>query len=200
MIKPKPKKQQCRSNLCMKHTSNNNRICNSCMDLITGKKKKEPGNYKYKKAKKKRSTYKIAEDSTWKEMSIAVRLRDTNNNGFGLCIATGKRIWYYKDQDGRIVSNCDAGHFISRRIKNIMFDLDNVHAQSRQSNRFHGEEKDLYRENLIIKIDTNRFKQLEKKSKLYAITKHRPNILELKELKKEFIGMQKELLKSKNWT
>ena len=89
------------------------KYCKSHKNAILGKKTK-----RYQ-APKKKSDYQIAEESTWKIMSRVVRLRDTDKNGLGRCIATGKQIWYYKE-NGRTISNCDGGHYHSRAIKSLI--------------------------------------------------------------------------------
>lgn len=56
-----------------------------------------------------------------------IRLRDTDDNGYGKCISTGRLIHY---------SEADAGHFISRDRYSTRWNEKNVHLQSRQANRF----------------------------------------------------------------
>lgn len=56
-----------------------------------------------------------------------IRLRDTNDEGFGQCISTGRFIHY---------SQADAGHFMSREHLSTRWHEKNVHLQGRQANRF----------------------------------------------------------------
>lgn len=56
-----------------------------------------------------------------------IRLRDTDDEGYGKCISTGRFIHY---------SQADAGHFISRDRMSTRWNEKNVHLQSRQANRF----------------------------------------------------------------
>ena len=69
----------------------------------------------------------MIDDKLWKVFSVYIRLRDADNNGIVTCITTGKRM-HWKD--------ADAGHFIGRRHLATKFHEQNVHAQSRGSNRF----------------------------------------------------------------
>ncbi len=56
-----------------------------------------------------------------------VRLRDTDRNGVGHCISSGRIITY---------NDCDAGHLINRKNMSLRFNERNVNAQSRADNRF----------------------------------------------------------------
>lgn len=109
------------------------------------------------------------EDRAWQMFARFIKLRDTNQYGYGKCIDTNAPIFYYRRNE-RWCSNCDSGHYISREIKTIMFNEDNVHAQSIQGNRFNWTFSN-YRENLIIKIGLERVVQLEEEKRLYGIGK-----------------------------
>ena len=56
-----------------------------------------------------------------------IRLRDTNENGFGKCISCGKII-HWKDGD--------AGHYTNRKHMSLRYDGKNVNLQCRACNRF----------------------------------------------------------------
>lgn len=56
-----------------------------------------------------------------------IRLRDTNENGYGKCISCGKII-HYKEGD--------AGHYVNRSIMSLRYDEKNVNLQCRHCNRF----------------------------------------------------------------
>lgn len=122
------------------------------------------------------------EDRAWQMFARYIKLRDTNSYGFGKCIDTGAPIFYYR-KDGRWCSSTDAGHYISREIKTIMFNEDNVHAQSIKGNRFNWTFSN-YRENLIIKIGLERVLELEEEKRLYGIGKsyHENNYEEILEI------------------
>ena len=97
-----------------------------------------------------------------------IRLRDTDENGYGKCCSCGK-IVHYKD--------ADAGHFINRKHKSVRFSEQNVNLQCRACNRFdegaipeyynfmvkkYGQ--DVIDKLLIAKLQTIKFGQLEIKT------------------------------------
>jgi len=71
----------------------------------------------------------LTKKGVWKNFSLYVRLRDSDQRGYCSCISCGT-IKHYKE--------CQAGHFIHN--KNIIFfDEDNVHAQCVRCNQYlHG--------------------------------------------------------------
>jgi hypothetical protein len=56
-----------------------------------------------------------------------IRLRDTDENGYGRCISCGKWI-HWKEGD--------AGHFCNRKHLSLRYDEKNVNLQCRSCNRF----------------------------------------------------------------
>lgn len=74
------------------------------------------------------------EERAWFIFAKYIKLRDTDQYGFGKCIDTGRRI-IYRIVDGKIQSTCDAGHYITRGVKTIMFSEVNVNAQYSIANR-----------------------------------------------------------------
>lgn len=62
-----------------------------------------------------------------KLFSEYIRLRDTNEHGYGSCIDCGRAAPY---------DELDAGHFAGRRHLSTRWDETNVHAQHRYCNRF----------------------------------------------------------------
>lgn len=62
-----------------------------------------------------------------KLFSEYIRLRDTDENGYGTCIDCGRSAPY---------DELDAGHFVGRRHLATRWDETNVHAQHRYCNRF----------------------------------------------------------------
>lgn len=69
----------------------------------------------------------MRDDKLWRVFSTYIRLRDADENGYCVCISSGKLIHWTK---------CDAGHFVSRRHLATKFDEQNVNAQGRFDNRF----------------------------------------------------------------
>ena len=57
-----------------------------------------------------------------------IRLRDSDDNGYGECISCGKRPIYWKD--------ADAGHYVNRRKYAVRYNEKNVNFQCRACNRF----------------------------------------------------------------
>ena len=56
-----------------------------------------------------------------------IRLRDTDENGYGKCISCGKII-HWKDGD--------AGHYVNRKHMSLRYDEKNVNLQCRACNRY----------------------------------------------------------------
>ena len=87
-----------------------------------------------------------------------IRLRDTDDNGYGKCIATGKRLKYGTEE-------AQAGHYYAGGLHKILeFNEDNVNLQSLQDN-FFGHDFASYSCNLIDKIGMDRVRKLDTISK-----------------------------------
>ena len=87
-----------------------------------------------------------------------IRLRDTDDYGYGNCIATGKRLKYGNDE-------AQAGHFYSAGLhKTLEFNEDNVNLQSKQDNYF-SHDFASYSCNLIAKIGIDKVKKLDRLAK-----------------------------------
>lgn len=95
-----------------------------------------------------------------------VKLRDTDQYGYGVCIATKKRICY-KMVDGRWVSNCDAGHYISRANFQTRWMKENVNAQEVVSNR-NGFSLQSMAENIESKWGVGTIERIHKKEKEFG--------------------------------
>ena len=80
-----------------------------------------------------------------------IRMRDSYNGGN--CISCGKHIDWNND--------CDAGHYISRRFKETLFDESNCHAQCKHCNQWLNGNIIEYRKNLINKIGEDSVNELE---------------------------------------
>ncbi len=153
--------------------------------------------------KRKPQTYTNGEKQTWKLFSQVIRLRDTDAYGKGRCINTGKEIYYYLqivNGKEKSSSNCDAGHFFTRAYKNIIFDFRNVHAEIASQNRYKGEDKVGYKQNLLQKIGITEFKDLEKNAHEWKTPKgKRPTVEWMKGFRIMLKEMKKELLKTKRY-
>lgn len=110
-----------------------------------------------------------------------IRLRDTDDYGYGKCIAKGTPIKYKSEQ-------AQAGHyFAAGKYKSLEFNEDNVHLQSKQDNYF-GHDFAGYSINLIEKIGMDRMKKLEqlaRQSKRGGFKEDRYSMIEIIEKYKE---------------
>lgn len=88
-----------------------------------------------------------------KWFSIYIRLRDTDQYGYGKCIETGRRIWYKRNQStGKMESNCDAGHYVTRAVLSLRYNEANVNAQLSENNRFSNKSFTNMRQNIMRKF------------------------------------------------
>lgn len=90
-----------------------------------------------------------------------IRLRDTDEYGYGLCISSGQRLKYGNE-------NCQAGHYIAGTCKVLEFNEDNVNLQGKSDNYFKSGHQSMYRINLVKKIGTERVSDLED---MYQVSK-----------------------------
>lgn len=93
-----------------------------------------------------------------KKFNLFIRLRDTDDNGYGYCISSGKPL--------KVPSkNAHAGHFFpAGSFKRLRFDEDNVHLQSLQDNYFKHSAGASYVINLQKKIGQERLTRLNQLS------------------------------------
>jgi len=101
-----------------------------------------------------------------------VRLRDSNEAWYWKCISC-ENIRHYKW--------CDGGHYLSRRLNSVAFDLDNIHLQCKTCNGFKWWAPIEYRKWLIEKIGIKKVELLESK-KHRIVTLDRDHMI--KEIKK----------------
>lgn len=59
--------------------------------------------------------------------SLYIRLRDTNEEGFGVCYTCGKKVFYKRNTLGLRHGEC--GHYVSRVNKSLRYDETNCHIQ-----------------------------------------------------------------------
>lgn len=121
-----------------------------------------------------------------------IKLRDTNQYGRGWCIDTGKPIFHYRE-NGKWVSNSDAGHYVTREVKSIMFNENNCHAQLSSANRSMVFTN--YRENLIKKIGLEEVEWLESKKYEWGIKTYFE--LDYDVICEEYAAKVEKLLKNK---
>ena len=96
-----------------------------------------------------------------KHFNLFIRLRDTDENGTGVCISSGK---YLKVPS----ENTHAGHFYSAGgYPNLRFNEDNCHLQGKSDNYFKSGNLLEYRKNLIKKIGIQKVEVLDMKAADY---------------------------------
>ena len=119
-----------------------------------------------------------------KVFSEYIRLRDTDENGFGRCISCNKII-HWKDGD--------AGHCVCRKHLSLRYDEKNVNLQCRSCNRFQESNAIGYNHGLIEKYGDDVIDYLfVKKFNFCSLGK-----VEYEALIKEYQDKVKELKKGK---
>jgi hypothetical protein len=119
----------------------------------------------------------------WKVFSEFIRLRDSDENGFGKCFTCNRIIHYKKG---------DCGHGIGRQHKSVKYNEKNNHLQCKPCNGFHGGKREVYKEMVNKLYGANTWELLEMASRksfkwsqfeIDALTKHyqeQVNILQRK--------------------
>jgi uncharacterized C2H2 Zn-finger protein len=97
-----------------------------------------------------------AEKKAWLWFSRYIRERD-NEGGIFRCPTCGAV---------KPIEEADAGHYISRVRKSVMFDEMNVHAQCRKCNRFMGGQHFLYRRWLVERHGEKAVELLEQRAQM----------------------------------
>jgi len=122
-----------------------------------------------------------------------IRLRDTDENGYGTCISSGQPLKYGTE-------TCQAGHYFSGgHYPSLEFNEDNVNLQGKSDNYFRSGNQLEYRRRLIDKIGIDRVEKIE----LIAAQSKRVTVKRSKFLFIDIIETYKvkckELGKSKNF-
>jgi hypothetical protein len=97
-----------------------------------------------------------AEKKAWRAFSRYIRERDSRGDYF-VCPTCGRTV---------PIEQADAGHYISRVRKAVMFDEMNVHAQCRHCNRFQEGNHFIYRQFLIKVYGEEKVEALEAKARI----------------------------------
>lgn len=84
-----------------------------------------------------------------------IRLRDTDDLGYGKCISSGQRLKFGTE-------NAQAGHYFAGTCKALEFNEDNVNLQGKSDNYFKSGHQSMYRINLVKKIGIERVEELER--------------------------------------
>lgn len=103
----------------------------------------------------------------WTEFSKFIRQRDADHAGYATCFTCDVvKPW----------QEMDAGHFVSRNAKAIKYDEQNVHAQCKSCNGFHGGMAYEYGKRLDEKYGKGTAENLE--AQRFSIIKRTPDELE----------------------
>jgi hypothetical protein len=100
------------------------------------------------------SDHSRAEKKAWTAFSKMIRTRD-EISGYFRCPTCGRTM---------PIEQADAGHYITRARKSVMFDEMNVHAQCRHCNRFQEGNHFVYRAWLVSKYGEEKVKALEQRA------------------------------------
>jgi hypothetical protein len=88
----------------------------------------------------------------WKAFSLYIRLRDTDENGYGSCITCGRVIHYTKG---------DCGHGIPRQHKATKYHEFNNFLQCKRCNGFEGGKREVYKEEVNRRYGDGTWEKLE---------------------------------------
>lgn len=125
--------------------------------------------------------------------NLYVRLRDTDDDGYGKCISSGKSL---KTPS----KNAHAGHFYaSGSVPTLKFNEMNVHLQGLSDNYFKSSNALEYRKNLIKKIGIEEVERLDLLADSYKRTGHKWDKFFLIETILKYREKCKELAKCKNF-
>ena len=130
-------------------------------------------------------------DIAKRHFNLFIRLRDTDENGVGYCISSGKILIVPS-------TNAHAGHFYPSTVSNLRFNEDNVHLQSKGDNYFKHSNALEYRKNLIKKIGQERVDRLDFLADYYKKHGHKWDRFTLIDVIETYKEKVKLLKKQKN--
>ena len=121
-----------------------------------------------------------------------IRLRDTDENGYGRCISTGQILRYGTE-------SAQAGHYYSAgKYPSLEFNELNVNLQSKQDNYF-GHDFAAYAANLKTKIGVEEFEKLDQLAAMSKQINYKHDRFTLIDIIETYKGKVKEIGKSKNF-
>lgn len=88
----------------------------------------------------------------WTQFSLYIRLRDSDENGFGKCFTCPRVLHYTKG---------DCGHGIGRQHKAVKYNEKNNHLQCKPCNGFEGGKREVYKERVNELYGPNTWELLE---------------------------------------
>ena len=120
-----------------------------------------------------------------------IRLRDTDDCGYGLCISSGQRLKYGTEE-------CQAGHwFPAGHYKSLEFNEYNVNLQGKSDNYYKSGAGPMYRIHLVEKIGIEHVEKLEQLAIISNRTPFRQDRFLMIEIIEKFKMKCKELSKTK---
>jgi hypothetical protein len=108
-----------------------------------------------------------------KIFSIYIRIRKTDDSGYGNCYTCGSNVFW---------KECDAGHFMSRACIKTRWDILNVQMQCKRCNGFRSGEQFLFSKALDSEYGSGTAERLQEESRITA----KFSILHLRELYTSF--------------
>jgi len=121
-----------------------------------------------------------------------IRLRDTDENGNGFCISSGKPLKYGHP-------NCHAGHYYPSTVSELKFNEDNVNLQSKGDNYYKHSNAIEYGKKLVEKIGQERMDRLRFIADHYKRISFKWDRVSLIEIIETYKEKCKELAKEKNF-
>lgn len=120
-----------------------------------------------------------------------IRLRDTDDNGYGKCTSSGRLVRFG-------TKNCQSGHFYTAgSYKALEFDENNVHVQDLSDNYYRSANLNEYRPRLIKKIGQDAFDKLVIKAEMSKRTIFKEDRFLMIEIIEKYKVKVKELSSSK---
>lgn len=107
---------------------------------------------KVKKERKIPDTLTQADKRLWDVFSLFIRLRDTDDRGYGKCF-TCPAIKHYTE--------ADCGHGIGRQHKGTKYNEQNNHLQCKKCNGFEGGKREVYKEEMDKRYGSGTWDKME---------------------------------------
>lgn len=125
--------------------------------------------------------------------NLFIRLRDCDDNGFGICISSGRPL--------KVPSrNAHAGHlYPAGQYPLLRFNENNVHLQSLSDNYFRHANQVEYVKNLVKKIGSKGVQELEEIAEQNKRINHKWDRFTLIEIIEKYKAKSKQLKKMKNF-
>lgn len=119
-----------------------------------------------------------------------IRLRDTDENGYGFCISCGNQLKYGSP-------NIQAGHYYPAPVELLRFNEFNVNLQCKGCNHFKSGNLIEYRKGLVVKYGELQVYELDVLADIYKSKGHRWDRFTLEIKIKEYKQKVKDISKEK---